>query len=150
MQGSALLRWTKEGTLDMPWVRTLLIADLIHVVQSHELKPPAVEGPGVPEMTKKLVHWHISGGDRTQNQTLSWACMCQYQPQALQPPGLRTGLQQAPQRLKSIRLEAGTSHSDPGQSSVFLTLFTFAVFLVLRIEPPACPCPLTTMGSQPA
>lgn len=56
VQGSALLRWTKEGTLDMPWVRTLLIADLIHVVQSYELKPPAVEGPGVPEMTKKLVH----------------------------------------------------------------------------------------------
>ena len=25
----------------MPWVRTLLIADLIHVIQSHELKPPA-------------------------------------------------------------------------------------------------------------
>lgn len=56
MRGSALLRWTKEGTLDMPWVRTLLIADLVHMVQSHELKPPAVEGPGVPEMTKKLVH----------------------------------------------------------------------------------------------
>lgn len=56
VRGSALLRWTKEGTLDMPWVRTLLIADLVHMVQSHELKPPAVEGPGVPEMTKKLVH----------------------------------------------------------------------------------------------
>lgn len=41
MWGTALLRWTKEGTLDMPWVRTLLITDSIHVVQSRELKPPA-------------------------------------------------------------------------------------------------------------
>lgn len=38
--------YTEEERLAKPWDRMLLTAELIHMVQSHELQHSAVEGPG--------------------------------------------------------------------------------------------------------